>query len=50
MDTFKPEMPLIRQRIFTVPSSGCMVIFKISNFTYANFRWPTVRNSAICFT
>lgn len=47
--TVNPETPLTRHLTFIVESSGCWVIFNTSNFTYAYFRWPTVRNSATSF-
>lgn len=45
--TFIPDMPLILHRTFIVPSSGCLVIFNMSNFTKAYFKWPTNLNMDI---
>jgi len=47
MNTFIPDIPLILQRTLIVPSSGCLVIFNISNFTKAYFIWPIKRSKEI---
>jgi len=47
VNTLNPDIPLIRQRNLIVPSSGCLVIFNISNFTKAYFKWPIKRSIEI---